>query len=212
MPLPLYPYPPSFASWSTVLLCSIGSTVLYQSNQFGFAVPEIDLPTPPLPESLGSAGLCYMNEYEVGDVRGLNFVGLSLSRNAWPEIETSNNASVTRQTQFDFNGIQDRAYDYLCETNDDGWLVGGGEGGDRSYVLHNPDSAHIEVVHVGSGSSETGGMTEREIVEVMQRISFKPIRLKPSYVRFNSNDPPEFEVKWLPGEMLGQASIHILFY
>ena len=49
--------------------------------------------------------------------------------------------------------------DYLCGTNDDGWLVGGGEGGDGSYVLHNPDSAHIEVVHIGSGSSETGGTT-----------------------------------------------------
>lgn len=47
-------------------------------------------------------------------------------------------------------------------------------------------------------------MTEQQIVDIMQQISFAPIRLKPRYVRFNPDDPPEFEVKRMPGEMDGQ--------
>jgi hypothetical protein len=34
--------------------------------------------------------------------------------------------AVSRQTQFDFNAIQDRSYKYFVATNDDGWLCGGG--------------------------------------------------------------------------------------
>ena len=32
--------------------------------------------------------------------------------------------SVSRQTAFDFDLLQDRDYKYFCSTNDDGWLVG----------------------------------------------------------------------------------------
>ena len=53
---------------------------------------------------------------------GLAFIGLSLTR--YNESEFSNKRSITRQTQFDFNLLQDREYKYFCSTNDDGWLVG----------------------------------------------------------------------------------------
>ncbi len=153
---------------------------------------------------------CPQLEARSGDPDGLIFIGLSLSRNflelAAPaeKAATSNNASVSRQTQFDFNHIQDRNYDYFCSTNDDGWLVAGGEGpGDYSgsspsFKLPNPDSAHIEVLHVGNGDPSRGGLSEEEIVAIMQTVDFAPIPLKPSYVRLNDDSPPEYELRFQP--------------
>ena len=77
-----------------------------------------------------------------GEARfGLAFLGLSLSRNHSDAQAMAHAGSVSRQTQFDFNRIQDREYKYFVATNDDGWLVGGGENGD-SFKLQNLDSAH----------------------------------------------------------------------
>lgn len=58
------------------------------------------------------------------------------------EEPCANPLSFSRQKQFDFNQIQDRDYKYFVATNDDGWLVGGGEN-EASYKLSNPDSAHV---------------------------------------------------------------------
>jgi hypothetical protein len=55
-------------------------------------------------------------------IEGLAFIGLSLSRHTSGIF--SNDNSVSRQTQFDFDLLQDREYKYFCSTNDDGWLVG----------------------------------------------------------------------------------------
>ena len=38
-------------------------------------------------------------------------------------------ATLSRQTQFDFNRIMDREYKYFAGSSDDGWLAGGGEDG-----------------------------------------------------------------------------------
>jgi hypothetical protein len=58
-------------------------------------------------------------------VDGLAFLGLSLARNS----EKGHPESATHQTAFDLNDVLDRDYKYLFSTNDDGWLVGGGEPG-----------------------------------------------------------------------------------
>jgi hypothetical protein len=55
-------------------------------------------------------------------IEGLAFIGLSLSR--YTNGVFSNDNSISRQTQFDFDLLQDREYKYFCSTNDDGWLVG----------------------------------------------------------------------------------------
>lgn len=57
-------------------------------------------------------------------VEGLAYIGLCLTRHH-SEEPRSNERSITRQKQFDFNEIQDRDYKYFVATNDDGWLVGG---------------------------------------------------------------------------------------
>ena len=81
-------------------------------------------------------------------MEGLAFIGLSLSRKLSINEEDISSQIVdksvdyfthpltmTTQTQWDFNLIQDRSYKYLKATNDDGWLVGGGENG-MSYVSY----------------------------------------------------------------------------
>ena len=55
------------------------------------------------------------------------------------------------KSAFDLNAVQDREYEYIFSTNDDGWLVGGGEPGPpRSYKLPAPDSAHVELMRIGT--------------------------------------------------------------
>lgn len=68
-------------------------------------------------------------------IAGCSFIGLNLSRNhsESPGL-MSHPDSVSRQTQFDFNLIQDRAYTYFSQTDDAAWLCGGGESGE-SYKL-----------------------------------------------------------------------------
>lgn len=94
-------------------------------------------------------------------IEGLAFIGLCLTRNhsedshAWTVVditedtsairndwEKTNSLSITRQKAYDFNAVQDRNYTFLQSTNDDGWLVGGGEP-KSSYKLPSIDSAHI---------------------------------------------------------------------
>ena len=70
-------------------------------------------------------------------IEGLAFIGLSLSRCS----DDGHVNTITRQNQYDFNCLQDRQYKYIQSTNDDGWLVGGGES-ESSYKIPAPDSAH----------------------------------------------------------------------
>ena len=95
-------------------------------------------------------------------VDGLAFIGLSLSRKS----DRGHPDSVTHQTAFDLNDIIDRDYEYLSSTNDDGWLVGGGEpGAPKSYKLAAKDSAHVEIMRIGTYKPEWGGISEKEVVE-----------------------------------------------
>jgi len=74
---------------------------------------------------------------EASKVDGLAFIGLSLARKS----EVGHQGSRTHQTAFDLNDILDRNYEYFASTNDDGWLVGGGEAGPpKSYKLPAPVS------------------------------------------------------------------------
>jgi hypothetical protein len=127
-----------------------------------------------------------------GDRPGLFFIGLSLSQNH-SGVSTGSASSVSRQTQFDFNRIQDRDYVYLQGTNDDGWLVGGGEGG-ASEKLPNPDSAHIEILHVGTTDNKRGGMSFAEVDAILSSMDVEPIRLKPSKAALNDDSPAEWEL------------------
>ena len=58
---------------------------------------------------------------------GVVVIGLCLSRK---NSVLGHPDTVTRQTAFDFNELQDRDYEYVSSTDDSGWLAGGGERGD----------------------------------------------------------------------------------
>ena len=99
---------------------------------------------------------------EQSKVDGLAFLGLSLARKS----DRGHQDSVTHQIAFDLNDVIDRSYEYLASTNDDGWLVGGGEPGPpKSYKLAAKDSAHVEIMRIGTYKPEWGGIAEKEIIE-----------------------------------------------
>ena len=129
-------------------------------------------------------------------IEGLAFIGLSLTR-SHPTKTFANINTISRQTQFDFNNIQDRDYDYFCSTNDDGWLVGGGENGD-SFKLENLDSAHCEIIRIGTFNENWGGVPLAKVMQAMTdgSILIPHIAILPSYVLANNDRPPEVELKF----------------
>ena len=85
----------------------------------------------------------------------------------------------------------------MASTNDDGWLVGGGEPSD-SIKLPAPDSAHIEIVRLGTLSDATGGVNIEKIVHAVADGSLLIPRFDvvPTSLVENSDRPPELEVRF----------------
>ena len=128
-------------------------------------------------------------------VDGLAFLGLSLSRKS----AVGHPDSETHQTAFDFNEILDRNYEFLASTNDDGWLVGGGEPGPpQSYKLAAKDSAHVEIMRIGTFRKDWGGVPKEEIVEILKsgEILIPQIEVLPTAVISNNDTPPELEIRF----------------
>ncbi|KAL3910656.1 MAG: hypothetical protein SGARI_002018 [Bacillariaceae sp.] len=128
-------------------------------------------------------------------VDGLAFLGLSLAQNS----EQGHAESATHQTAFDLNNVLDRDYEFLFSTNDDGWLVGGGEPGPpTTYKLAAKDSAHVEVMRIGTYRKEWGGVPLEEILAVMQsgEILIPQIEALPTAVVANPDAPPELEIRF----------------
>ena len=127
-------------------------------------------------------------------VDGLAFLGLSLTR---ADTKVGHPDSSTHQTVFDFNTIQDRNYDYLASTNDDGWLVGGGEP-PESYKLTAKDSAHVEIMRIGTFDPRLGGLSVTDIRQAFESgaILIPEITVCPTAVVANKDTPPELEVRF----------------
>jgi len=128
-------------------------------------------------------------------IDGLAFLGLSLSRKS----EQGHPDSVTHQTSFDLNDILDRDYEFLLSSNDDGWLVGGGEPGPPvSYKLAAKDSAHVEILRIGTYRKDWGGVPLEEILDVMKsgEILIPQIEVLPTAVVENPDLPPELEIRF----------------
>lgn len=126
-------------------------------------------------------------------VDGLAFLGLSLAQNT----KDGHVDSVTHQTAFDFNRVQDRDYQYLQSTNDDGWLSGGGEPAD-SYKLTAPDSAHVEILRIGTYRPDWGGLSKDAVINALVggEILIPQIEVLPTSVVANADHPPELEVRF----------------
>lgn len=128
-------------------------------------------------------------------VDGLAFIGLSLARKS----EEGHPDSETHQESFDLNEVLDRDYEFLASSNDDGWLVGGGEPGPpRSYKLAAKDSAHVELIRIGTYEPTWGGVALETILEVMGsgKIMIPQIEVLPTAVVANPDKPPELEIRF----------------
>lgn len=123
---------------------------------------------------------------------GQVFLGLNLAR----KHERGHPDTVTRQTAFDFNEIIDRDYKYLCKTNDDGWLVGGGEGR-AGYKIPAVDSAHVTVMDVGTFEDKFGGMSAEALISVIEsKVLIPEMKVVPICVELNPDTPPEIELRF----------------
>lgn len=97
------------------------------------------------------------------------------------------------------NEVQDRDYKFLQSTNDDGWLVGGGEPGPpRSYKLRAKDSSHVEIMRIGTYNPQWGGVAQSDIIEAIEsgRILIPHIEVVPTGVVANPDTPPELEIRF----------------
>ena len=84
-------------------------------------------------------------------------------------------------------------------SNDDGWLVGGGEPGPpKSYKLASKDSAHVEIMRIGTYNPEWGGVTVEAIVDAINsgKILIPEIEVLPTWVEANPDSPPELEIRF----------------
>ena len=128
-------------------------------------------------------------------IDGLAFLGLSLARKS----NAGHEQSATHQTSFDLNQVLDRDYQHLFSTNDDGWLVGGGEPGPpRSYKLAAADSAHVELMRIGTYEPDWGGVARAEILAALSeaKILIPEITVVPTAVVANGDKPPELEIRF----------------
>mmetsp|Transcript_27725 Transcript_27725/g.76296 ORF Transcript_27725/g.76296 Transcript_27725/m.76296 type:complete len:450 (-) Transcript_27725:123-1472(-) len=128
-------------------------------------------------------------------VDGLAFLGLSLTRNG----PRGHPDSATHQQAFDLDQVQDRDYEHIFSTNDDGWLVGGGEPGPpTSYKLSAKDSAHVEIMRIGTYREDWGGVPLGLLVDTLKRgeILIPEITVVPTGVVANADTPPELEIRF----------------
>jgi hypothetical protein len=79
-------------------------------------------------------------------------IGLSLSRRS----SKGHPDTVTRQTAFDFNELQDREYKYVSSTESSGWRAGGGERGGVGGASSSLGGGDLMQQHNQSSSSSPG--------------------------------------------------------
>jgi hypothetical protein len=131
-------------------------------------------------------------------VDGLAFVGLSLARKTNDNgVVVGHSDSPTHQTAFDLNQVIDRDYEYIFSTNDDGWLCGGGEP-TSSYKLAAVDTAHVEIMRIGTYEPQWGGLPREEIIGVLSsgKILIPEMSVVPTAVVANGDVPPELEIRF----------------
>ncbi|MDP5216506.1 hypothetical protein Q5Y75_04695 [Ruegeria sp. 2205SS24-7] len=102
--------------------------------------------------------------------------------------------------QIDLNLLTDRSYTHLCETSDDGWLIGGGD----NTKLERPDTAHAEIWRFGPDNKADGGLPFDYVEAVMRAIKFAPIRVIPSRVNLTPSNELELLLEYDPGSVIGQ--------
>lgn len=148
-------------------------------------------------------------------------IGLMLSRRD-PTIGHPD--TVTRQSAFDFNELQDRNYRYVSSTDASGWRAGGGESGEPSVPNDNnistslseedefdkyspsklkamhaskipaPDTVHIPIIHI---NCESEASVNSVIAALARGEVFIPhMSVMPEALGVNGISPPDLVVRF----------------
>lgn len=99
----------------------------------------------------------------------------------------------------DLDLLTDRSYTHICETSDDGWLIGGGD----MTKLKRPDTAHAEVWRFGPDTEEAGGIPFETVDAIMREIRFGPLVMHPTRVNLTPSNELELLLKYDPASTLG---------
>lgn len=130
-------------------------------------------------------------------------IGLCLSRKSG----IGHAGTVTRQTEYDFNELQDRDYKYVSSTDERGWLAGGGErrdphvkpseleiGDGDSHKVAAPDTVHIPIIEINTVSAAA----VNEIVAALARgeIFIPHMSILPESLTVKGKSPPDLVVSF----------------
>mmetsp|Transcript_3923 Transcript_3923/g.10277 ORF Transcript_3923/g.10277 Transcript_3923/m.10277 type:complete len:1079 (+) Transcript_3923:120-3356(+) len=147
-------------------------------------------------------------------------IGLSLSRRS----ASGHPDTVTRQTAFDFNELQDREYKYVSSTDSSGWKAGGGERGcdgsnffgedcngtispsagngfkspgtqnELTQKVAAPDVVHIPIIHIDAESPKA---VDAIIAALARGEIFIPhMAIIPEALSVNGVSPPDLVVRF----------------
>ena len=142
-------------------------------------------------------------------------IGLSLSRR---NAAVGHADTVTRQTAFDFNELQDRQYKYVSSTDASGWMAGGGERGGTSiasteeggmvsqtnvtsmltsqgqHKLAAPDTVHIPIIQI---DAESPAAVNAIVTALARGEVFIPhMSILPEALSVNGISPPDLVVRF----------------
>ncbi len=137
----------------------------------------------------------FMKAYDHAQPSGSGHPGCKRNRLANIGIDCRKDTSP-----IDLDLLTDRAYHYLFETSDDGWLIGGGE----DAKLVRPDTAHAEIWRFGPGNVEHGGIPFATVEAVLRQIAFGPMTLQPLRVNFTPSSELELLCTYDPQSTIGQ--------
>ncbi len=140
-------------------------------------------------------------------------IGLSLSRRS----SCGHPDTVTRQTAFDFNELQDREYKYVSSTDSSGWAAGGGEKGgntgapeglstignnfvgpgtpnENTNKVPSADTVHIPIIQIDAESSQAVDV----IISALARgeIFIPHMAIIPEALSVNGVSPPDLVVRF----------------
>ncbi|KAL7563964.1 hypothetical protein ACA910_017577 [Epithemia clementina (nom. ined.)] len=141
-------------------------------------------------------------------------IGLSLSRR---HSGVGHPETVTRQTAFDFNELQDRSYKYVSSTDPTGWRAGGGErGGPGQQSQHagdfddgspkgqkgvgsnekipSPDVVHLPIIHINCESEDQVNQVIHSLAS--GEIFIPHMSILPEALSVNGISPPDLVVRF----------------
>lgn len=101
--------------------------------------------------------------------------------------------------QLDLNLLTDRQYQFIAETSDDGWLIGGGD----NSKLKRADTAHAEIWRTGPDNIQEGGLPYSLIDTLLKSIAFGPMMLKPLRVNLTETNELELLFEYDPLSTIG---------